>query len=34
MISADDISINLWNLDINIKYFNLLDISPAKIEDL
>lgn len=34
MISGDDVSINLWNLDINIKSYNLLNIAPNKIEDL
>lgn len=34
MISGDDISINLWNIEDNHKYFNIINFSPPKIEDL
>ena len=33
-LSADDLRINLWHLDISSCSFNILDIKPAKMEDL
>lgn len=30
-MSADDLSINLWNLQDNITAFNIVDLSPANI---
>ncbi|CAH8332625.1 unnamed protein product [Eruca vesicaria subsp. sativa] len=33
-ISADDLRINLWNLDISNQSFNIVDVKPEKMEDL
>ncbi|KAL3234984.1 Protein phosphatase PP2A regulatory subunit B [Nakaseomyces bracarensis] len=33
-ISADDLRINLWNLDIPDQSFNVVDIKPANMEEL
>ncbi|KAI8876552.1 protein phosphatase 2A regulatory subunit PR55 [Backusella circina FSU 941] len=33
-ISADDLRINLWNLDISEQSFNIIDIKPANMEEL
>ncbi|MBA0639008.1 hypothetical protein Goklo_022069, partial [Gossypium klotzschianum] len=33
-ISADDLRINLWNLEISSQSFNIVDVKPANMEDL
>lgn len=33
-ISADDLRINLWNLEISDQCFNIVDIKPANMEEL
>ncbi|PKI37913.1 serine/threonine protein phosphatase 2A 55 kDa regulatory subunit B beta isoform-like [Punica granatum] len=33
-ISADDLRINLWNLEVSNQCFNMVDIKPANMEDL
>ncbi|XP_071722801.1 serine/threonine protein phosphatase 2A 55 kDa regulatory subunit B beta isoform-like [Rutidosis leptorrhynchoides] len=33
-ISADDLRINLWNLEISDQCFNIIDIKPSNMEDL
>ncbi|KAM7254402.1 hypothetical protein ACFE04_003782 [Oxalis oulophora] len=33
-ISADDLRINLWNLEISSQSFNILDVKPTNMEDL
>ncbi|GMI93739.1 hypothetical protein like AT1G17720 [Hibiscus trionum] len=33
-ISADDLRINLWNLEISNQSFNIVDVKPANMEDL
>ncbi|KAF7843458.1 serine/threonine protein phosphatase 2A 55 kDa regulatory subunit B beta isoform isoform X2 [Senna tora] len=33
-ISADDLRINLWNLEISNQSFNIIDVKPANMEDL
>lgn len=33
-LSADDLRINLWNLDISDQSFNIVDIKPSNMEDL
>ncbi|CAI6002882.1 unnamed protein product [Closterium sp. NIES-65] len=33
-ISADDLRVNLWNLENNSQSFNVVDIKPANMEDL
>jgi len=33
-MSADDLRINLWNLEITNQSFNIVDIKPANMEDL
>jgi len=33
-ISADDLRINLWNLEISDQSFNIVDIKPANMEEL
>jgi serine/threonine-protein phosphatase 2A regulatory subunit B len=33
-LSADDLRINLWNLDITEQSFNIVDIKPSNMEDL
>lgn len=33
-LSADDLRINLWNLEITDQSFNIVDIKPTNMEDL
>lgn len=33
-LSADDLRINLWHLDVSAQSFNILDIKPANMEEL
>ncbi|GAB4850446.1 Serine/threonine protein phosphatase 2A 55 kDa regulatory subunit B beta isoform [Ancistrocladus abbreviatus] len=33
-ISADDLRINLWNLEISYQSFNIVDVKPQNMEDL
>ncbi|XP_073287269.1 serine/threonine protein phosphatase 2A 55 kDa regulatory subunit B beta isoform-like isoform X1 [Primulina huaijiensis] len=33
-ISADDLRINLWNLEISNQSFNIVDVKPANMEEL
>ncbi|RZC55669.1 hypothetical protein C5167_014522 [Papaver somniferum] len=33
-ISADDLRINLWNLEISNQSFNIVDVKPVNMEDL
>lgn len=33
-ISADDLRINLWNLEVSDQSFNIVDIKPTNMEDL
>lgn len=33
-ISADDLRINLWNLEISSQSFNIVDVKPKNMEDL
>ncbi|KAF7232966.1 hypothetical protein EG68_05428 [Paragonimus skrjabini miyazakii] len=33
-LSADDLRINLWNLEVTDQSFNIVDIKPANMEDL
>lgn len=33
-ISADDLRINLWHLDVTDQSFNVVDIKPQNMEDL
>lgn len=33
-ISADDLRVNLWNLEISNQSFNIVDIKPSNMEDL
>ena len=33
-LSADDLRINLWHLDVSDCSFNILDIKPSSMEDL
>lgn len=33
-ISADDLRINLWNLEISSQSFNIVDMKPSNMEDL
>jgi len=33
-ISAEDLRINLWNLEISNQSFNIVDVKPANMEDL
>ncbi|KAL0074492.1 protein phosphatase PP2A regulatory subunit B [Phycomyces blakesleeanus] len=33
-LSADDLRINLWNMDISDQSFNIVDIKPANMEEL
>ena len=33
-LSADDLRVNLWNLEITEQSFNIVDIKPANMEDL
>ncbi|KAH9913930.1 protein phosphatase 2A regulatory subunit PR55 [Fomitopsis serialis] len=33
-ISADDLRVNLWNLEVSDRSFNIVDIKPANMEEL
>jgi serine/threonine-protein phosphatase 2A regulatory subunit B len=33
-ISADDLRVNLWNLEVSNQSFNIVDIKPSNMEDL
>lgn len=33
-LSADDLRVNLWHLDISSTSFNIVDIKPTNMEDL
>ena len=33
-ISADDLRVNLWNLEVSDQSFNIIDIKPTNMEDL
>jgi serine/threonine-protein phosphatase 2A regulatory subunit B len=33
-LSADDLRVNLWNLNVNSKSFNVVDIKPPNMEEL
>ena len=33
-ISADDLRINLWNIEVTDQSFNMVDMKPANMEDL
>jgi serine/threonine-protein phosphatase 2A regulatory subunit B len=33
-LSADDLRINLWNLEVTDQSFNIVDIKPTNMEDL
>ena len=33
-LSADDLRINLWNLEVTEQSFNIVDIKPSNMEDL
>mmetsp|Transcript_19822 Transcript_19822/g.23779 ORF Transcript_19822/g.23779 Transcript_19822/m.23779 type:complete len:508 (-) Transcript_19822:971-2494(-) len=33
-VSADDLRVNLWNLEISNQSFNIVDIKPSSMEDL
>lgn len=33
-LSADDLRVNLWHLDITDQSFNIVDIKPANMEEL
>uniref|UniRef100_A0A2P2LHW9 Serine/threonine-protein phosphatase 2A 55 kDa regulatory subunit B n=1 Tax=Rhizophora mucronata TaxID=61149 RepID=A0A2P2LHW9_RHIMU len=33
-ISADDLRINLWNLETSGQCFNIIDMKPSNMEDL
>ncbi|XP_030938188.1 serine/threonine protein phosphatase 2A 55 kDa regulatory subunit B beta isoform-like [Quercus lobata] len=33
-ISADDLRINLWNIEISNQCFNIIDMKPSNMEDL
>lgn len=33
-LSADDLRINLWSLEVPNRCFNMLDIKPANMENL
>ena len=33
-ISADDLRINLWHLEVSDRAFNVVDIKPPNMEDL
>jgi hypothetical protein len=33
-ISADDLRINLWNLEVSDQSFSIVDIKPTNMEDL
>lgn len=33
-LSADDLRVNLWNLEVTENSFNIVDIKPSNMEDL
>jgi len=33
-VSADDVRINLWHLEVTSQCFNIVDMRPADMEDL
>lgn len=33
-MSADDLRINLWNMEIGNRCFNIVDMKPSDMEDL
>lgn len=33
-ISADDLRINLWNMEVSNQCFNIVDLKPFDMEDL
>lgn len=33
-VSADDLRINLWNLEISDQCFNIVDMKPSNMDDL
>ena len=33
-ISADDLRVNLWNLEVSNQSFNIVDVKPTNMEDL
>ena len=33
-VSADDVRINLWHLEVTSQCFNIVDTKPADMEDL
>ena len=33
-LSADDLRVNLWNLEVSEQSFNIVDIKPSNMEDL
>lgn len=33
-MSADDVRINLWHLEVTSQCFNIVDMKPADMEDL
>jgi len=33
-LSADDLRVNLWNIENNIEAFNIVDLKPTDIEEL
>lgn len=33
-VSADDVRINLWHLEVTSQCFNIVDMKPADMEDL
>lgn len=33
-VSADDLRINLWNLEVSDQCFNIIDMKPSNMEDL
>jgi serine/threonine-protein phosphatase 2A regulatory subunit B len=33
-LSADDLRINLWNLENNIEAYNVVDLKPSNIEEV
>ena len=33
-LSADDLRINIWNLNVNEQSFNIVDLKPANMEEL
>ena len=33
-LSADDLRVNLWNIDNNIEAYNVVDLKPSNIQEL